>query len=217
MNPKRRPSSQKRSRWRIFGRVLLINIKWFSLAGVLGVLFAGGLISGYVAALVHDEPVRSRQLIYEKVNENALTSFVFFNDQVTPVGRMRMEEDRQLVDLKDVPQSIVDALISTEDSQFYEHQGVDLKGTARAVKQKLLNENRQTGGSTLTQQVARRVFLSLDKTDSRKVKEMLLALRMERFMSKDKILTAYLNKMPFGKWLRRLQFVWDQVGFVRDF
>ncbi|KEO79224.1 transglycosylase domain-containing protein [Paenibacillus polymyxa] len=198
MNPKRRPSSQKRSRWRIFGRVLLINIKWFSFAGVLGVLFAGGLISGYVAALVHDEPVRSRQLIYEKVNENALTSFVFFNDQVTPVGRMRMEEDRQLVDLKDVPQSIVDALISTEDSQFYEHRGVDLKGTARAVKQKLLNENRQTGGSTLTQQVARRVFLSLDKTDSRKVKEMLLALRMERFMGKDKILTAYLNKMPFG-------------------
>ncbi|MBE0344142.1 hypothetical protein E4V51_30140, partial [Paenibacillus sp. 28ISP30-2] len=69
MNPKRRPSSQKRSRWRIFGRVLLINIKWFSLAGVLGVLFAGGLISGYVAALVHDEPVRSRLFIFERDNE----------------------------------------------------------------------------------------------------------------------------------------------------
>ena len=56
----------------------------------------------------------------------------------------------------------------------------------------------QTGGSTITQQLARRVFLTLDKTDSRKAKEIFLSLRLERFITKDEILMAYLNKIPFG-------------------
>ncbi|KAF6583026.1 transglycosylase domain-containing protein, partial [Paenibacillus sp. EKM208P] len=77
-------------------------------------------------------------------------------------------------------------------------KGVDLSGTLRAVKQKALHESVQTGGSTLTQQLARRVFLNLDRTDDRKVKEILLSLRLERFLSKQQIITAYLNKVPFG-------------------
>ncbi|WP_082083945.1 transglycosylase domain-containing protein [Paenibacillus beijingensis] len=198
MEEERQQPSNGHSKWRTFGVVTLITIKWLFIFGILGFLFVGGVASGYVAALVKEDPVRSGSFMDEKMNENALTGFVFFNDGITPVGQLRTEEDRRLVDLKDVPGSVIDALISTEDSNFYNHIGIDYKGFARAVKQKLLNESQQTGGSTLTQQVARRVFLSLDKTDSRKVKEIFLALRMERYMTKDEILSAYLNKMPFG-------------------
>lgn len=89
-------------------------------------------------------------------------------------------------------------MLAIEDNNFETHYGVDVNGLGRAVKQKLLNEDTQTGGSTLTQQLARRVFLSLDVTDSRKVKEIFLALRMERYLTKEEILAAYLNKVPFG-------------------
>lgn len=161
-------------------------------------LFAGGIAAGYVASLVKDEPVRPRALIEQKLGEDSETGFVYFNDNVTPIGQLRTQEDRRLVELKDVPPQVINAVLATEDNNFYSHFGIDLKGTARAVLQKVLNDETQTGGSTLTQQIARRMFLSLDKTDARKVKEIFLSIRMERFITKDEILTAYLNKVPFG-------------------
>ncbi len=188
----------RRSGWRTFGLVVWITAKWLIIFGITGALFAGGIATGYVAALVKDDPVRPGSELEAMVNENALTGFVYFNDGTTPVGQLRTDEDRRLVDLQNIPQSVIDALLSTEDSNFYSHIGIDYMGFGRAVKQKLLNESSQTGGSTLTQQVARRVFLSLDRTDARKVKEILLSIRMERYLTKDQILAAYLNKMPFG-------------------
>ncbi|MCM3746186.1 transglycosylase domain-containing protein [Paenibacillus pasadenensis] len=187
-----------RSGWRTFGLVVWITTKWLFIFGITGVLLAGGVATGYVAALVKDDPVRPGNELETKVNENALTGFVYFNDGKTQVGQLRTNEDRRLAQLKDIPQSVIDALLATEDNNFYTHIGVDYNGLGRAIKQKLLNEDTQTGGSTLTQQVARRVFLNLDRSDSRKFKEILLAVRMERYLTKDQILAAYLNKMPFG-------------------
>ena len=189
---------KQRSGWRTFGLVVWITTKWLLIFGITGALFATGIASGYVAALVKDDPIRPGSELEAAVNENTLTGFVYFNDGQTPVGQLRTDEDRRLVDLKDIPQSVIDALISTEDSNFYSHIGIDFMGFGRAFKQKLLNESSQTGGSTLTQQVARRVFLNLDRTDSRKIKEILLSIRLERYLTKDQILAAYLNKMPFG-------------------
>src|SRR5690606_31112685 len=100
--------------------------------------------------------------------------------------------------ITEIPTIVKDAFISVEDDRFYEHPGMSMMGTLRAAKQKFFNEDTQTGGSTITQQLARRVFLSLEQTDSRKFKEIFLAMRMERIMTKDDILLAYLNKMPFG-------------------
>ncbi|WP_084064985.1 transglycosylase domain-containing protein [Paenibacillus stellifer] len=172
-------------------------IKWMFILGVMAALFAGGAVGGFIASIVKDEPVRSELTIQEEISQNDVTGFAYFRDG-TPIGQLRTDEDRRLVAFKDIPQSIIDAVLAIEDNRFYEHHGVDVSGTLRAVKQKLLNESVQTGGSTLTQQLARRVFLSLDKTDDRKVKEILLSLRLERFLSKNEILTAYLNKVPFG-------------------
>lgn len=188
---------QKKPRKRSFLRVFGSVIGWLFIIGLTGVLFAGGAVAGYVTSIVKDEPVRSRALIEKTMNDNAITGFAYFRDG-SPIGQLRTEEDRRPVEFEEIPQIVKDAVISIEDNRFYTHKGVDIKGTARAVKERLLNEPVQTGGSTLTQQLARLTFLSRDRTDNRKVKEMLLAMRMERFLSKDQILTAYLNKVPYG-------------------
>ncbi|WP_036580439.1 transglycosylase domain-containing protein [Paenibacillus darwinianus] len=186
-----------RSGWRTFGLVVWVTFKWLFIFGLVIGLFAGGALAGYVSSLVKDDPVRPRSMIEAKIGENATTGFVYFNDN-TPVGQLRTEEDRRLVALDAVPKSVIDAVLAIEDNNFQDHFGVDVKGLGRAVKQKMLNEEIQTGGSTLTQQLARRVFLNLDVSDSRKVKEIFLALRLERFLTKKEILAAYLNKVPFG-------------------
>ncbi|MFD0713688.1 transglycosylase domain-containing protein [Paenibacillus sp. GCM10027626] len=186
------------SRWRTAGLVMLLTIKWLIIFVILGGLFAGGAVTGYVASFVKDDPIRSQAEINEKMNENAITGFVYFNDGLTPVGQLRTEEDRRLIEMKDIPSFVIDAVLATEDNNFYDHIGIDMNGLGRAVKERLLNEGTQTGGSTLTQQLARQVFLSLDKTDARKVKEIFLSLRLERYLTKPEILTAYLNKVQFG-------------------
>ncbi|MBN3526041.1 penicillin-binding protein 1A [Paenibacillus apiarius] len=185
------------TRKRSIGRRIWSVIKWLMLFGLLCGLFVGGAGVGYVTSLVKDEPIRPRELIEQKIQENAVTGFVYFNDG-TQIGQLRTEEDRRPVSLKEIPQSVIDALIATEDNRFFEHMGIDIRGLSRAVLQKVLKQPVQTGGSTLTQQLARRVFLNLDRTDSRKAKEILLSLRMERVLSKEEIITAYLNKVPFG-------------------
>ncbi|MED5020240.1 transglycosylase domain-containing protein [Paenibacillus chibensis] len=193
--PDKQPAPRRRSYARITGLVIL----WLFVVGLMGALFAGGAALGYVTSIVKDDPVRSRDLIEQKMSENSITSFAYFRDQTTPIGQIRTDEDRRPVEYKQIPKTVINAVVSIEDNNFFNHNGVDLKGTLRAVKQKVLKESVQTGGSTLTQQLARRVFLNLDKTDDRKFKEILLALRLERFMTKEEILTAYLNKVPFGK------------------
>ncbi|RKP55344.1 carboxypeptidase [Cohnella endophytica] len=179
------------------GKIAGFTVLWLILFGVLAGLVGAGAVTGFIASLVHDDPIRPRSLIEEKIDENAITGFVYFNDG-TPIGQLRSEEDRRPVKFEQIPQTIIDAVVSIEDKNFFTHHGVDTNGLLRAVKQQLLNESVQTGGSTITQQVARRVFLSLDQTSSRKAKEIFLSLRLERFMSKEEIITAYLNKIPYG-------------------
>ncbi|MGI2292912.1 transglycosylase domain-containing protein [Paenibacillus sp. GXUN7292] len=197
MQEEQKPAPKRYSKWRTFGLVSFITVKWIIFFGIFFGLLAGGIATGYVAALVKDEEIRPQSVIQEKVGEYSMTGYVYFNDN-SLVGQLRTDEDRVVITYDEIPQSVIDALLSTEDTNFFEHYGVDINGLGRAVKQKLFNEDTQTGGSTLTQQLARRVFLSLDKTDSRKIKEIFLALRMERHLTKKEILAAYLNKMPFG-------------------
>lgn len=198
MQGNRQPSPPEAySKWRLFGLVTFITIKWIVYFGIFFALLAGGAITGYVAALVKNEEIRPQTVIQNKVGEYSMTGYVYFKDN-SLVGQLRTDEDRIVVTYDEIPESVIHALLATEDNNFFEHEGIDINGLGRAVKQKLFNENTQTGGSTLTQQLARRVFLSLDRTDSRKIKEIFLSLRMERYLTKKEILTAYLNKMPFG-------------------
>lgn len=100
--------------------------------------------------------------------------------------------------IETVPKQLIDAFLASEDDNFYEHPGVDYKGLLRAVVQLALTGKKSQGGSTITMQVTRNFFLSNEKTYSRKLKEIILALKLEREYSKDKILELYLNQIYMG-------------------
>ena len=110
------------------------------------------------------------------------------------------EQRRRPVELDDMPVRLKQAFLSAEDDRFYTHPGVDWRGTLRAVWLYALSmgQGRVPGGSTITQQVARRFFLSTDYSITRKLREMLLAFKIERELSKDEILELYLNKEFLG-------------------
>jgi len=109
------------------------------------------------------------------------------------------ETRRYPVDIGDVPPRLKQAFIAIEDARFYQHHGIDPKGIGRAVWLLATTDaKRVPGGSTITQQVARQFFLSSEYSYTRKLAEMLLAVRMERELSKDEIFELYLNKSFFG-------------------
>ncbi|MGB5621092.1 MAG: penicillin-binding protein 1A [Gammaproteobacteria bacterium] len=98
-----------------------------------------------------------------------------------------------------IPPVVVDAFLAAEDDRFFEHPGVDYQGLVRATASLLLTGERRQGGGTITMQVARNFFLSREKTISRKVREIFLALRIESEMSKQEIIALYLNAIFLGQ------------------
>ena len=102
------------------------------------------------------------------------------------------------VDLNDVPEELRKAIIATEDKNFYHHRGYDLFGIIRSSIQNVLARHAVQGASTITQQLARILFLSNERTLSRKVKELEVATRIEKTISKDKILEMYMNNVYLG-------------------
>ena len=112
-------------------------------------------------------------------------------------------ERRIFVPINTIPKRVIAAFLSAEDKRFYEHGGVDFQGIARAVfkvvESKIQgSDKRAEGGSTITQQVAKNFLLSSERSMERKLKEAILAIRIERAYSKDKILELYLNEIYFG-------------------
>lgn len=102
------------------------------------------------------------------------------------------------VELKRLPAYVAQAVIATEDRRFYSHFGVDLRSILRATVVNLIKRRKAQGASTLTQQVAKNLFLSSEKTIRRKVQELLLSFWLEYELTKDQILTIYLNRVYFG-------------------
>lgn len=108
------------------------------------------------------------------------------------------DERRSPVTLDQTPPLLIDAILATEDDRFYHHGGVDFPGIARAGMSNFFTRSRAQGASTITMQVARNFFLKPDKTYTRKLKEILLAFKLERALTKDEILALYLNKIFLG-------------------
>lgn len=107
-------------------------------------------------------------------------------------------EDRRLVAIKDVPQPLIDALIATEDRTFYQHHGISLRGTTRAIINNLKGGGMQ-GGSTLTQQLVKNFYLTSERSFKRKINEALMALLLEFHTDKEQILQAYINEINLGQ------------------
>jgi len=108
------------------------------------------------------------------------------------------EQRREPVEIENVPEALIQAILAAEDDSFYSHPGVDFAGVVRAAIENLKSGQTEQGASTITMQVARNYFLTRERTYTRKVKEALLAFRIERMLSKDQILELYLNKIFLG-------------------
>jgi len=156
---------------------------------LVGLGMAAGIMAGYLknAPSVEDVDVEARRVlptvVYD-VNGNVLTKLKI--------------EDRQWVRLADIPQHLIDAVIAVEDHRFYEHHGISVRRILGALWYDLRHLSDDQGGSTITAQLARNVFLSHEKTISRKIWEALYAFQLERRYTKDEILEFYLNWVYFG-------------------
>jgi penicillin-binding protein 1A len=109
------------------------------------------------------------------------------------------EKKRSPIAIADVPKPVIQAFLAAEDNRFFDHPGVDYQGLARAVFSFIRTGEKKQGGSTITMQVARNFFLSSEKTFFRKVNEILLAVKIESKLPKERILELYLNKIYFGQ------------------
>ncbi|RMG31921.1 MAG: penicillin-binding protein 1A, partial [Gammaproteobacteria bacterium] len=109
------------------------------------------------------------------------------------------EKRRSPVHYRDIPPLVIKAFLAAEDDRFFEHPGVDYQGILRAAYELIRTGHKRQGGSTITMQVARNFFLTREKTYTRKLREILLALKIERELTKQQILELYLNKIYLGQ------------------
>ncbi len=170
-------------------RIFLNVIFWCIVAGIAGlaalVLIYGHDLPDYKNLATYTPPVATR--LYAS-DGSLLIEYA--------------EERRVFIDFDDMPPQLVNAFIAAEDQNFWTHPGIDVQGITRAALNNGMRvlgfDTKFTGASTITQQVAKNFFLTSDRTISRKVKEAILALRLERSFSKKHIMTLYLNEIFLG-------------------
>ena len=155
---------------------------------MLGFIIAGFLIVQFSRELPDAQSIRGVEL---KV---PLRVYSADNLLISEFGNER----RKPISYENVPQTLINAILASEDDGFFEHIGVDFKGLFRAAFSNFKSGSSGQGASTITMQVARNFFLTRDKTYTRKLKEVLLAFRLEQILSKQEILSLYLNKIFLG-------------------
>ena len=116
----------------------------------------------------------------------------------TVLAKLHREENRYVVPLEKISPMLQKAVVSTEDERFYQHRGIDFQGVLRAAVTNITKKRVEEGGSTLTQQLARNLFLTRKRSITRKIAEMVLALQIERRYTKAEILELYLNQIYWG-------------------
>ena len=168
-----------------------IRWRWIALPIAAAIVIGASL--GALLALTQGLPQVEALATYEP---SAVTTIL--SDDGTPISSLFVER-RIPVPLREIPKDLIEAIIAVEDSRFYQHFGLDMKGIARALWKDVTTLRMAEGGSTLTQQLAKVLFLTPEKTITRKLKEAILAINIERRYSKDEILTMYLNQIYLGE------------------
>ncbi len=160
--------------------------------GITGFIAGTALVVSLVIWASNDLPSLDRIAEYQP----ALSTSILARDG-TIVGEI-YDERRYLIELNQLPSYLPNAFISAEDKDFYSHSGISFTSIARAAMANMKSGSTSQGGSTITQQVVKRVLLTPERTYTRKIKEALLAFKLERELSKDEILTIYLNQIHMG-------------------
>ena len=175
-----------------------IQQKWFVAAGIAflsAIALAGVVVTIYAAWLFHDLPDASELADYRP----ATATRVFAADG-TLIGEYS-DERRIYVSYDQIPVTVVQAFLAAEDRNFFQHGGIDVSGIGRAMAKNVFNVltgRRLEGGSTITQQVAKNVLLTNESSINRKLKEAILASRLEATLTKEQIVELYLNEIFLG-------------------
>ncbi len=180
------------------GRLLKSSERWFAIAGTIAmtaVAIAGFAVAIYAAWLFHDMPDGG-----ELADFHPVTSARVFAWDGTLIGEYGQER-RIYVPYDRIPPKLAEAFLAAEDRNFFQHNGVDVGGMSRAMGKNVFNfltGKRFEGGSTITQQVAKNLLLGNERTLGRKLKEVIMARRLEASLSKEQILELYLNDIYLG-------------------
>lgn len=167
--------------------------KLFFVLVVVAVFGSAGAVFGVVQWLSRDLPTPEQLTSIQPATKTVVY------DVKGRVLHEFFKENRSVVPLRQIPRHLVNATLSTEDRNFYHHWGVDLWGIGRAAMTNVLKMRKAEGGSTITQQLARNLFLTHERTLERKLKEVALAIEIERNYTKDQILEMYFNQIYFGE------------------
>src|SRR6058998_1098703 len=179
-------SPKRRRRW----------LRWIVVPLVV-VLAVGVLAAGVSAFWVLTILPRSLPSVTQLESFEPSVGSKVYDENDEPITEFHVER-RIFVALGQMPPTLKEAVIATEDARFYSHFGVDPMGIARAIYQNFRRGRIVEGGSTITQQLAKVLFLTPDRSLDRKLKEAVLAVELERRYSKDRILEMYLNQIYFG-------------------
>jgi penicillin-binding protein 2A len=174
---------KKSKKWAIWKKAALAVIAVGILLAVACVIIFNMLVARQDVSLL-DEPLPAATIIYDQNKEEAL--------RISP-------KKSEAVSYDSLPEQLIEAVVAVEDKRYFEHSGMDLQGIGRALITNLTNGKTVQGASTITQQLAKNVFLSQERTWTRKWKELLLAEKIEKNYDKQQIITYYLNQIYFGE------------------
>jgi penicillin-binding protein 1A len=161
---------------------------------LIAVGLAGLSAVGYVVSIASSAPPLSTL----KPRDLGSATAVYASDGKTRLGFIQNNELRQILPGKAIPEVVREATIAIEDERFYQHEGVDYLGVIRAAVKNLANQKTVQGGSTITMQLVRSLYISRERTFERKIREAKLAEELENEHSKSWILHQYLNAVPYG-------------------
>jgi len=164
------------------------EITWIVSLSISGVFF--GILAIYFFGTqsiknITNLPLKQTTIFYDRTGTHELY-------------RLYSEENRIVIRHDDIPDSIRFATIASEDANFYTHQGIDILAILRALVIDIKSKEIKQGGSTITQQLARSLYLTRERTVQRKIREMFLAVKIDNHLSKDEIIDLYLNTVPYG-------------------
>lgn len=172
--------------------VLFMTVRMLFFVALLIGLSCAGLVAGVAKAWVDTTP----DLDLEKIGAQAQTSFIY-DSQGNLITEFKGTQNRIYVEIEDIPANLINAVISVEDARFFEHHGIDIKRQIGAIINNLMGGYTQ-GASTLTCQLVKLTMLNSDQNYRRKVQEAYLAVEVEKELSKEEILEAYLNIIYLG-------------------
>lgn len=179
-------SKNKKTGWKIFKIFLFTMIA----LGIIGTGIVFGVISGVID--------KTDSIDVEELELLKLTTFIYDKDG-TEIGSVHDSENRVTTEYKDLPKTLIDAVISIEDERFFSHGGIDVKRTAGAVFSYVFNGGKSSfGGSTITQQLVKTITSDKETSWTRKIREWYRALSLEGKLSKEQILESYLNTIYLG-------------------